>query len=350
MEQLSPKETRQTTTHTWTHRINIFPIIILIGGFAALLIANEMFFYKSPPTESTIEIAPGVGSRKIADLLKQNNIIRSKWTFELFITLTLHASDLKPGSYTFLNNTIPHIADTLIRGGMNEVAITIPEGWSIEDIRIYFEKEHIASSTIFTKTATTPITVALRDRFAFLQDAPQTASLDGYLFPDTYRIFKNSTADDIIDKMLENFDRKLDKKLREEIERQEKTIFEIITMASLIEKEVVSDEDRAIVSGILWKRLTAGVALQVDATVAYITGKNSTRISRDELSIDSPYNTYRYRGLPKGPIANPGLSAIRTALFPKKSPYWFYLSSRDGKTIFSKTLDEHNAAKAKYLR
>ena len=150
--------------------------------------------------------------------------------------------------------------------------------------------------------------------------------------------------------MLDNFDKKVTSDIRREIERQKKTLFEIITMASLIEKEVRTEEDRSVVSGILWKRLSIGMALQVDATIVYITGKNTTRISSEETKINSPYNTYRRPGLPPGPIANPGLSAIHAAIYPKESPYLYYLSTPDGNTIFSRTLEEHNKAKSRYLR
>ena len=157
--------------------------------------------------------------------------------------------------------------------------------------------------------------------------------------------------------MVRNFDAKVTQEVRDAIAGQQKSIFEIVIMASLIEKEVSSEEDRALVSGILWKRISLGMPLQVDATIAYIKNQESRiknqrdgKISLEDTKIDSPYNTYRYRGLPRGPIANPGLSAIRAAVFPRSSPYLYYLSTPDGRTIFSRTLEEHNAAKEKYLR
>ena len=149
--------------------------------------------------------------------------------------------------------------------------------------------------------------------------------------------------------MRDNFDKKLTTDLREEIQKQGKTIFEIVTMASLIEKEVREKEDKEIVSGILWKRLKNNIPLQVDATISYITGKQTTKISREETQIDSPYNTYKYLGLPIGPICNPGIDSIKAAIYPKNSQHWYYLSTSEGKTIFSETLEEHNLAKAKYL-
>jgi len=120
-------------------------------------------------------------------------------------------------------------------------------------------------------------------------------------------------------------------------------------MASLIEKEVKTKEDKEVVSGILWKRLKNNIPLQVDATITYLTGKKTTKIPLEDLQIDSLYNTYKYKGLPLGPICNPGLDSIKTAIYPKNSEYWYYLSTPEGATIFSKNLEEHNIAKAKYL-
>ena len=137
---------------------------------------------------------------------------------------------------------------------------------------------------------------------------------------------------------------------RKETLRQHRTIHQIVTMASLIEKEAVLNTDREIVSGILWKRLNLGIPLQVDATLIFLTGRKNAKVLYADTAIDSPYNTYKYKGLPKGPIANPGLSAIHAALYPKASPYLYYLSAPDGHIIFSRTLKEHNIAKAKYLK
>jgi UPF0755 protein len=148
--------------------------------------------------------------------------------------------------------------------------------------------------------------------------------------------------------MLSNFSKKLNTGLREQIISQKKTVFEIITMASVIEKEVRTMDDKKIVSGIFWKRLETDMALQSCATVNYITGKNDPGVSLKDLEIDSPYNTYKYRGLPKGPISNPGLDSILSAIYPDQSKYWYYLSTSTGKIIFSKTFAEHRAAQAKY--
>jgi UPF0755 protein len=137
--------------------------------------------------------------------------------------------------------------------------------------------------------------------------------------------------------------------LRREIKNQDKIIFNTLIMASLLEKEVRSYEDKQLVSGILWKRLNHGWPLQVDATLAYITGKKSSELTKEDLELSSHYNTYKYSWLP-GPICNPGLESILAALNPKESQYWYYLSTPEGKTLFSETLGEHNIKKAKYLK
>ncbi len=183
-----------------------------------------------------------------------------------------------------------------------------------------------------------------------MKDKPKNLNLEGYIFPDTYEIRKEENLEEIIIKTLQNLDSKLTKDIREDIDQQKRTIFEIITMASMIEKEVRTLEDKKIVSGILWKRLENNMPLQVDATIFYITGKKGTAISIEELKIDSLYNTYKYMGLPLGPICNPGLESIISAVYPEASDFWFYLSTPEGETIFSKTLKEHNIAKAKYLK
>ncbi|MDO8600478.1 MAG: endolytic transglycosylase MltG [bacterium] len=304
----------------------------------------------------SIMIEQGLGSRKIGAFLKQGGVIDSKWVFVTYVSLKGVASDLKPGFYIWNDTvTIPELVRDLRRGGTNERAITIPEGWTTREIAEYFLRENIVSQNDFLRLVGKDGVSRFRADFSFLTDAPQNAGLEGYLFPDTYRIFRDASLESIVAKTLTNFDRKLTSDLREEITRQKKTIFDIVRMASLIEKEVVSDEDRAIVSGILWKRLRLSIPLQVDATVLYAKSLTShlspftSRVLIEDTLIDSPYNTYKYYGLPPGPIANSGISAIRAAIYPQESDYFYYLSAPDGRTIFSRTLEEHNAAVRKYL-
>ncbi|MFA5023758.1 MAG: endolytic transglycosylase MltG [Patescibacteria group bacterium] len=195
------------------------------------------------------------------------------------------------------------------------------------------------------------------EQFSFLKDKPEYYGLEGYLFPDTYRVYATSTTREVVEKILANFDKKLTSTMRADIEKQGKTIYEIVTLASIIEKEAplnyAADDNREarIISGIFWNRLKIGQALQSDATLSYIFGDNNPQHSGRELENDSLYNTYKYRGLPPGPICNPGLLAIEAAIYPLLTDYNYFLTPTDSReVIFSKTYTEHLQNKYKYLK
>ena len=299
------------------------------------------------------EVKEGEGLLQIAENLKEQGFIQMEIPFYLYVFLEDGAKDLKYGVYRFTaDDTFLSIAQKIIQGDTYTIKITIPEGYNIEqiDTRLagagLIEKEKFINfDTENFQFSTLPSSASRGWVFNF-----HVSGLEGFLFPDTYYFSPFVTTEEIARVFLDNFDKKLTSDLREEIERQDKEIFEIITMASLLEKEIRATEDKKMVSGILWKRLESGMPLQVDATIIYITGKKTTKVSISETKIDSPYNTYRYRGLPVSPICNPGLDSIRAAIYPESSKYWYYLSTPQGETIFSRTLKEHNIAKAKYLR
>ena len=325
-------------------------IYVIFMFFAAAFAASALVFWwqiRTPLSRSAeiklFQVLKGESAKIIAEHLKNSNLIENQFFFQLYVFLSLRQYALKSGEYELSQSmSIREIADTIVLGGTNEILITIPEGFTLKQIEQRLVaagliKQNELVSYIFSESAP-----------QVLSDKPKSASLEGYLFPDTYRFFKDAKLSDIVSKMVVNLDNKLTSDLKIAIKNSSYTTYEIITMASLIEKEVKSDSDREIVSGILWKRLKAKIPLQVDATLVYITGRKE--IFDADKKINSPYNTYFYRGLPKGPIASPGLLAIRAAIFPKSSPYWYYLSAKDGQTIFSKTLEEHNSNKTKYLR
>jgi UPF0755 protein len=231
------------------------------------------------------------------------------------------------------------IASKMANGDVIRDRIVIFEGWGTNDIGKYLESRDICKQDYFISLTKKDYS----DKFNFLGDKPKNVNLEGYLFPDTYEIAKQETCEDILSAMLANFGQKLTPALRTEIKNQKKSIFDIVTMASMIEKEVKSLDDKKIVSGILWKRIAIGMPLQLDATIVYITG--NPKVSTKDTQINSPYNTYKYYGLPKGPISNPGIDSITAAIYPTQTNYLYYLT--DGKTIFSETLEQHNTAKAK---
>lgn len=248
-----------------------------------------------------------------------------------------------------------------------EDTITIPEGWNNREISQYFERlgkwmsEELLEVVGFPQVdyRNNKEMPALHDysqQFSFLQDKPEYYSLEGYLFPDTYRIYASSTVQDVVVKMLTNFDNKLTPQMRADIKKQGKKIYQIVTMASIIEKEAPlnyqtgDDKDAKIISGIFWRRLKIGQALQSDATLSYILGDRNTSHSGKDLEVESPYNTYKYPGLPPGPICNPGTLAIEAAIYPTATSYNYFLTTPDKKVYYAGTYADHLKNKYKYLK
>jgi len=314
----------------------------------------------SDTAEKLFLVEKGRGIFEIASDLEEEQIIKCKFSFTVYSFLTDQQNNLQAGEYSLNSSmTIPEISSKIASGEVIKEAITIPEGWNLRDMAWYFENrgmfqaeelfELVGFPLIdYSKATDLPKPKDFSSQFDFLKDKPKAVGLEGYLFPDTYFVSRPELKGIVIN-MLYNFGERFDQELRNETEKQGKTIFEVLTMASLVEKEVRTLEDKEKVSGILWKRIENSFPLQVDATIIYIIGKKTTKVSKEETKIDSPYNTYKYRGLPLGPICNPGLESILAVLYPESSEFWYYLSTPEGETIFSKTLEEHNIAKAKYL-
>ena len=337
---------------------------------SVLFVAGEIYLPHSANNQELkiVIIDRGMGAGEIGKLLEQEKIIRSSLFFRLYVYISGTSGDLWAGKYKFSpSQSIPDIVEYLVSGFSIVEKITVIEGWNLKDIADLFEQKGMFSKEDFYRVAGSPLTgfrenSDFRDfsqKYDFLRDKPANASLEGFLFPETYYFTtrpdeeENSIEEVVVEKMLQIFNQKINRgedSLGKEISRQGKSVYEIVTMASLIEKEVRTMEDKKMVSGILWKRLKVGMPLQVDATVRYATGKESPRVSIQDTKIDSLYNTYKYRGLPRGPICNPGIESIEAALYPEESEFWYYLSAPEGTTIFSKTLQEHVTAQAKYLK
>ena len=358
-------------------KIIIAVSLFLVISSLFLVIWNGVYLPKeSYSSEKVIfSVEKGQGSKEISIKLEQQGLIKSGPLFRLYALHSGTAGKLQAGDYLLSPAmTIPEIVKKFVAGDIIKERITIVEGWNLRDIGRYFEERGMFQQNEFFTIAGYPMVDYSKEsslsqpkdfsqEFAcpvgsppgdscgdFLRDKPKNLGLEGYIFPDTYEIVKGESLEALMRKILKNFDKKLTPEIRDETEKQGKTIFEIVTMASIIEKEVRSFDDRQIVSGILWKRIKSNMPLQVDATVTYIIGKTTTKVLIEETKIDSPYNTYKYVGLPQGPISNPGLESIRAAIYPRESEYWFYLSKPDGETVFSKTFKEHNRAKAEYLK
>ena len=331
--------------------------IITAVSFLFFVLAMTVFVWegiyvpKAPNSKETkiFSVTKGERTKQISINLEKQGFIKYGFFFRFYVLTRGVADKLQAGDYLLSPSmATPEITKKLVSGDIVREKITIIEGWNLRDIAFYLREQELVTTIEFFKIVSLPKDFS--KEFDFLKDKPKDLSLEGYLFPDTYETQEGEIAEEIVRKILKNFDQKLNPELREEIKKQDKTIFEIITMASLIEEEVKTTPDKKLVSGILWKRLESGMPLQVDATINYITGKKTTKVSAEETKIDSPYNTYKYRDLPLGPISNPGLESIIAAIYPQESEFWYYLSALDGETIFNKTFEKHNQAQAEYLK
>ena len=308
----------------------------------------------SKPFYQNAEIAPKSGFSEIAKMLSDKKIIRSQNAFLLYGIISGSAHQLKPGNY-FLSSgsTTPEILRVIVKGPAVDKEITFPEGVTLKDIEAF-----LSGAGILPKGSLVNFDFKkIAGDYEFLKGRK---NFEGFLFPDTYRFFLNSNTEQVVKKFLDNFQQKAWPLLRECKVQSEKCkefdTKEILTIASLLEKEVPDFQDRKIISGIIYKRLELGIALHIDATITYAKCSGAfltcaePKVFRKDLTFQSLYNTYLYNGLPPGPIGNPGLEAIKAALNPIQSEYLYYLSDpKTKKTIFSETLEEHIENRAKYL-
>lgn len=331
-------------------------LLILIAALAAYFFIDYKInvpLDKKSQEQKVVEIPEGFGVKEIGWLLEKENIISDNLYFEIYIWQKRIEKNLQAGEYVLSPSmSIPQIAGVIAKGETlsNEIKITIPEGWSVKQIDKKLAEAGLVKEGEFMNYK---INVA---KYEFLKINPLITyhlslitNLEGFLFPDTYFFDKDATIEDIATKILENFDKKLTKDLRDEIKNQNKTTFEIITLASIAQSESASSEEMKTIAGVFYNRLKKNYPLESDATINYITGKNLRQPTIADTKVKSLYNTYLHIGLPHGPISNPGIEAILAAIYPEKTDYFFFLHPLDGPTVFSKTLKEHNAAKAKYL-
>lgn len=312
-------------------RVVFIFIAVVVAGTG--YVAGQWHLPRSFPDgiPQTITIPPGASAKDIGKILKDRNLIRSRFWFDAYVWWRDAESAFQSGSHTVYPWSVAEIVGQLTGRAANEdVRVTIVEGWDLGEIANALKPVGVSSDDFFRIAGTPP---RLR------RDKSYQKTLEGYLFPDTYFFRKGSSAADVIVRMQDNFKRRVG---------DIPNLHETITIASLLQAEVRSEEDMRRVADIIERRLKVGMGLQIDATVNYVTGKKTPSASAGDLKIDSPYSTYRYRGLPPGPIGNPGLQAIRAAQNPLPNPYWFYLTGTDGTVHYARTLDEHRVNR-KYL-
>ena len=334
--------------------IFVFSLVFIMAGsyFYIQYIIEKPYSIKDSAKREFI-IQNGQSVEQIAVNLEDEGFIAGKDFFKIYVLKEKLASGLQAGSYELSPSmTIAQMTNLFIGGKIkgNEILITIPEGLSNKEIDKKLADNSLINEEEFTNFDNN-IKQAFLLKYEFLSDTPSNIGLQGYYFPDTYKYYINSSTEEIAVKMLDNFDFKLTDDLRGEIKKQNKTIFEIVVLASIIEKEAGNFKDMKKISSVFQNRLEVGKALESDATINYITNTGRAQSTYEDLKVDSPYNTYKYSGLPPGPISNPGIEAIKAVIYPEKTDYFYFLTKKEnGEAVFSKTYQEHLKNKYKYLK
>jgi UPF0755 protein len=284
----------------------------------------------------------------LAKRLEEADLIGSEYAFLYHLWSEDSWKGLQAGEYLLSGKmTIPEIVAKILRGETVQkgVKVTFPEGWTAAEMARRLSENGLRGDEFFALVGKPK--PEWFSEYGFLSDIPSGASLEGFLFPDTYFFSSDLGADAIIMKMLENF-RKRSGEVPIFSDKLGKERYESLILASVLEAEVRTDRDRAMVADLFLRRIGVGMPLQSDATVRYVLGVTKVQHSLDDIAIVSPYNTYKYKGFPPGPIGNPGLSSIRAAVSPEANPYWYFLNNPEtGATVFSVTFEEHVANKAK---
>ncbi len=320
----------------------IMLVLVFLGGvifYIQYLIGPVAYF---SPKSVEVNIPSGSNLTSIARSLEEAGLVRKSSYFVALSRFKGVQSKLKAGYYEFTTNmSISQIINRIVAGDVATFKLTIPEGLTVKEMAsLIGEKTDI--------TAEEFLTAARAYKLDFMPEQDVEFQVEGFLFPDTYQIPRKATATDLIKIMLKRFEKVVGS---EEVQVRGRTldIWEVITIASLIEEEAKLDADRPMISGVVYNRLEQRMNLQLCASVLYVLGVKKDRLSTADTRIDSPYNTYQHPGLTPGPISNPGLKSIQAALNPEDVPYFFYFALPDGTTYYSRTYEEHSRAVQKYL-
>ena len=320
---------------TWT--LLVLLAVVIAGG--AWLYTSLRRPYKGyEASEQFVEIPPGTGTAGMGRRLAEAGVVRSAQSFRAGVWLRGSGRRLQAGEYRFDRPmTVAEVVDKIARGDVYVRALTFREGLTIREMAAVFESAGYGSAADF---------VAASRNAALVRDFdPEAKDLEGYLFPDTYTLPRRTTAAQLVERMVSRFQKVLTSELRSRAAERGFTVRQVVTLASLVEKETAKAEERPVVAGVYANRLEMGMGLQCDPTVIYalmLAGRYDGNIRKGDLQIDSPYNTYRYAGLPPGPIAAPGEAALQAAVDPADVPYIYFVSRNDGSHVFSATLEEHN--------
>lgn len=327
-------------------KFNIFRFLFFC--FLLSLVAGYFYYSNSlyavsredNASEAEIIIPKGSSVKTVADILENKNIIKDSFVFELYCKLNKKADKIKAGKYSISNSLeLPEIVDVLVsgKGLVDTLKFTIPEGYKLDQI-----VEKLNSLGVVSPEQIEAALDSQKYDYGFISEIPdREKKLEGYLFPDTYEIYKDTTAEAIIDKLLGRFDRIFTEEYRNRAKELNMTIDQIITLASIVEREAKLDSERKTISAVFHNRLKKKMMLQSCATVQYLFKEQKEVLTYKDLEIKSPYNTYINTGLPPGPIASPGLKSVEAALYPEDVDYLYFVAKDDGSHIFTKTYSEH---------
>ena len=322
-------------------------VVLTVG---AVVIVNKFLVFIETPyrgyagNEVFIDIKNGDSTKVIAQNLANSGVVYDEWIFRIAVWRSGLDRGLQAGEYHFINPL--SVMDVVKKIGSGQVylrPITFPEGLTIEEMSKIFEMQAFGSADTFIEAA---------QRVELVSDFDTDAlTLEGYLFPETYSLPREATADDLVDAMVTQFRRVFHEEFRNIVQKRQISVRDIVTLASLVQKETGMANEHGLVSAVYSNRLRIGMPLQCDPTVIYslqLDGIYDGNLSRADLKYDSPYNTYRYSGLPPGPIAAPGQAALEAALNPDEASYLYFVSRNDGSHEFAHTLREHNRNVQKY--
>jgi UPF0755 protein len=323
-------------------RLLLVVFVLLLAALAAggvwLLLGSEKPYKGYAAQEQFVEIPPGAGPAAIGRRLTDAGVIRDRLSFRVALWRSGQARRLQAGEYRFDRPmSAREVIDKIARGDVFLRPLTFPEGLTIRQMSQIFEREGAGTAAEFVKAA---------QNAALVRDIdPAAGDLEGYLFPNTYSLPRRTTAVDLVQRMVTAFRDALTQDLVERAAARGLSVRELVSLASLVEKETAKPEERPLVAAVYHNRLKIGMGMQCDPTVIYAlerAGRYTGNLTREDLRFDSPYNTYRYAGLPPGPIAAPGRASLAAAASPADVPYLYFVSRNDGSHVFSTTLDEHN--------
>ncbi|WP_312258627.1 endolytic transglycosylase MltG [Romboutsia ilealis] len=321
----------------------------IIGGISIILIILISVFIftqigpydKNNKKDIVVEIPQGATTSTISDILYKNKLIKNKVIFKVSVRLSNKAQYFKAGKYLF-NQTYSNkeIIDEISSGNIynDGIKITIPEGSTSREIISILVGQKLGNKESYENLISNP--QEFYEKFEFLNEEDIT-SLEGFLYPSTYYFDENASEKEVLSAMLSQFDKVYTEKLRDRQKELKMTTEQVINLASIVEKEAILDEDRPIIASVFYNRLEIGMPIQSDATIQYIFKERKKIVTYKDLEIDSPYNSYKNKGLPPTPIASPGIESIKATLYPEKTEYLYFVAKIDGGNNYSVNYEDH---------